>query len=76
MSYEINLRRALDELRQASGRVKQELQDYSSPASECDAHYNHLIGQQGAIDDAIHALATPRSIPTHGVKESLHAERR
>lgn len=75
MSYEINLRRALDELRQASGRVKQELQDYSAPASETDAHYCHLIGQQSAIDDAIHALATPRSVPTYAVQEGLRAER-
>jgi len=69
MSYEINLRRALDELRQANGRLQQELQDYPTPISGCDAQYTHLIGQQGAIDDAIRALATPRFVATPRVQE-------
>ena len=69
MSYEINLRRALDELRRANGLIHQELHDYPTPVSGCDAQYNHLIGQRDVIDDAIRTLATPRFVATPRVQE-------
>ena len=76
MSYEINLRRALDELRRAIGLVQKELQEYPTPVSGGDAQYNHLIGQRNLIDNAIQSLATPRFVATPYIHEdSKHAER-
>ena len=64
MTYETCLTEAIASLHAARTRIQQEIQDYPTPISGCDAQYNHLIGQRGAIDDALHALSAPRFVAT------------
>ncbi|MEL6452088.1 MAG: hypothetical protein AAFQ19_12570 [Pseudomonadota bacterium] len=67
MSYETALARATKELRSAFTQLQAELHAYPTPISGCDAQYNHLISQRGAISHALQALdtlpfvATPRT---------------
>ena len=58
MSYETPLERARADLCQAQALIQDELRNYPTPVSGCDAQYNHLIGQRAAIGKALQALAT------------------
>ncbi len=59
MTYETALSQAQDKLREADAMLRDELQAYPTPVSGCDAQYNHLISQRGAISQALAALETP-----------------
>lgn len=63
------------ELRMALNLIQDEIRDYPTPISGCDAQYNYLIGMRGSISDALLALegpqfvATPRSLePSAGIE--------
>ena len=64
MSYETALSRAAGELRKAQAMIQQELRDYPTPVSGCDAQYNHLIGQRSAVSQALRALEATRFVAT------------
>ena len=66
---------ATAELQMALNLIQDEIRDYPTPISGCDAQYNYLIGMRSSISDALRALegpqfvATPRSLdPTAGVE--------
>ena len=52
------------ELSAARQLIQDELRDYPTPVSGCDAQYNHLIGLRGAVTDALRALEAPRFVAT------------
>lgn len=52
------------ELEMARQLVQDEIRDYPTPISGCDAQYNHLIGLRGSISDALRALEAPRFVAT------------
>ena len=63
------------ELTAAKRLIQDEIRDYPTPISGCDAQFNHLIGLRGSIIEALRALegpqfvATPRTpSPTAGVE--------
>jgi hypothetical protein len=63
------------ELKMAQQLLQDEIRDYPTPISGCDAQFNYLIGLRGAVSDALRALeapnfvATPRTpSPTAGVE--------
>ncbi len=64
MSYETALDAARDALREAQAALHAEIRAYPTPVSGCDAQYNHMIGQRGAIAEALRALDTPHFVPT------------
>ena len=71
MSYSQSLDSARAALKQARDEIQQELRDYPTPVSGCDAQYNHLIGMRGAITDALSTLATPRFVATPRTPEPM-----
>ncbi len=64
MTYETHLSAARDALHAARSAIQEELRAYPTPVSGCDAQYNHLIGQRGAITAALQALEAPRFVAT------------
>ncbi len=64
MSYEVHVRRAAHELELARREIQEELRNYPSPVSGCDAQYNHLIGLRGSISEAVRVLRTPQFVAT------------
>ncbi|MBW4709727.1 hypothetical protein KX928_18215 [Roseobacter sp. YSTF-M11] len=52
------------ELRMARQLILDEIRDYPTPISGCDAQYNHLIGLRGSVSDALSALEAPRFVAT------------
>ena len=52
------------ELHAARHLIQNELREYPTPVSGCDAQYNYLIGLRGAVLDALHALEGPRFVAT------------
>ena len=64
MTSEDCLTVAKAELRMARQLIQDELRDYPTPISGCDAQYNYLIGLRGSISDALAALKGPRFVAT------------
>ncbi len=64
--YETALDAALSDLRAARQLLLQDMADYPSPISGCDAQFNRLLGDRTRLSNAIRALedhpfiATPR----------------
>ena len=63
------------ELNMARQLLQDEIRDYPTPISGCDAQYNYLIGIRTSVCDALRALdgpsfvATPRTpAPNAGVE--------
>ncbi len=52
------------ELRMAHQLLQDEIRDYPTPISGCDAQFNHLIGLRGSIMDALRALEAPKFVAT------------
>ena len=52
------------ELRMAQQMIRDEIRDYPTPVSGCDAQFNHLIGLHAALSDALSALEEPRFVAT------------
>ena len=53
MTHDTCLQRAVLELEAARQLNEDELRDYPTPLSGCDAQYSHLIGPRGSITDAL-----------------------
>ncbi|MEL7150831.1 MAG: hypothetical protein AAGK71_08865 [Pseudomonadota bacterium] len=64
MSYETQLMAARAALMAARTDIQNELRAYPTPVSGCDAQYNHLIGQRGAVAAALQALDAPPFVAT------------
>ncbi len=64
MDVQDSLTIARAELELARRLVHDEIRDYPTPISGCDAQYNHLIGLRGSIADALRALEAPRFVAT------------
>lgn len=64
MMYEQHLDDARNALKAARAEIQEELRAYPTPVSGCDAQYNHLIGQRGAVSAALQALDAPRFVAT------------
>lgn len=52
------------ELRMAHRLIQNEIREYPTPISGCDAQFNHLVGLRGSISEALHALDAPSFVPT------------
>ena len=64
MSYQHHLQNAAVDLRLAREQISDELREYPTPVSGCDAQYNHLIGLRNAIGMALEVLDTPPFVAT------------
>ena len=64
MTSEDCLKVAKAELKMAQQLIQDEIRDYPTPISGCDAQFNHLIGLRGSISDALRALERPRFVAT------------
>ncbi len=64
MTHEDCVTVARAELEMARQLIQDEIRDYPTPVSGCDAQYNFLIGQRGSISDALRALEGPRFVAT------------
>ena len=64
MSYADELALARKHLEAARCSILDELREYPTPVSGCDAQYNHLIGLRGSIAEALHTLEEPRFVAT------------
>ena len=62
MTYDTCLQRAVQELETARQLIQDELRDYPTPLSGCDAQYSHLIGLRGSITDALRSLDAPQFV--------------
>ena len=64
MTSEDCLTVAKAELRMARQLIQDEIRDYPTPISGCDAQFNYLIGLSGSISDALNALEAPNFVAT------------
>lgn len=64
MSFEEPLSAARHALQQAQSLIANELRDYPTPVSGCDAQYNYLLGQRGAVSQALRHLEQPSFVAT------------
>ncbi len=64
MKHEECLTVARAQLKTARDLIQDELRNYPTPVSGCDAQFNHLIGLRGSISEALHALEGPRFVAT------------
>ena len=64
MKIEDCLAVARAELQMARQLLQDEIRDYPTPISGCDAQFNHLIGLRGSISEALRALEAPRFVAT------------
>ena len=59
MTLEECLTVARAELNMAKHLIQDEIRDYPTPISGCDAQFNHLVGMRGSISEALRALEGP-----------------
>ncbi len=64
MTYEDNLLQAETALDKAYKLIQDEIRNYPTPISGCDAQYNHLIGMRGSIREARTVIKSPRFVAT------------
>ena len=64
MDYQECLAVAKAELLTARKLIQDEIRDYPTPISGCDAQFNHLIGLRGSVATALRALEAPRFVAT------------
>ncbi|MEM9550422.1 MAG: hypothetical protein AAGA05_04550 [Pseudomonadota bacterium] len=64
MTYQDCLIVAVAELQAAKRLIEDEIRDYPTPISGCDAQFNHLIGLRGSVSDAMRSLEAPRFVAT------------
>lgn len=64
MTYDAHISKAAAELRAAKNAIQDELRDYPTPVSGCDAQYNHMIGLRNAVTIALDALDEPPFVAT------------
>lgn len=64
MTSEECLTVAKAELKMAHQLVQDEIREYPTPISGCDAQFNYLIGLRGSITEALGVLEAPRFVAT------------
>ena len=64
MTHQECLTVARAELRMALNLIADEIRNYPTPISGCDAQYNYLIGQRGAVSAALRDLRAPHFVAT------------
>jgi hypothetical protein len=64
MTYQDCVAAAAEDLATARQLIQDELRDYPTPISGCDAQYNYLIGLRGSITEALRELEGPRFVAT------------
>lgn len=64
MTYQDHLAKAAEELRAAKNEILDEIRDYPTPISGCDAQFNHLVGLRNAVSIALEALNEPPFVAT------------
>ena len=64
MTFQDCVAAAAGDLANARQLIQDELREYPTPISGCDAQYNYLIGLRGSITEALHALEGPRFVAT------------
>ena len=64
MDYEDCLTVARSELQMARQMLRDEIRDYPTPISGCDAQFNHLLGLRSSVTEALRALEAPRFVAT------------
>ena len=71
MTYQTHLIAAQRELETALRLIGDEIRDYPTPISGCDAQFNHLVGQRGSISEALRALEAPQFVATPRTPEPM-----
>ena len=64
MDYENCLTIARSELKMARQMLQDEIRDYPTPISGCDAQFNYLLGLHSSVTEALLSLETPRFVAT------------
>lgn len=64
MHFEDSLDTARVALESARQLIADEIRDYPTPVSGCDAQYNHLLSKRAQITKALNALQTDVFVPT------------
>ncbi|MBG6147345.1 MAG: hypothetical protein RIE06_04610 [Roseibium album] len=64
MRYEDNIDAAVLALETARQLLSDEIRDYPTPVSGCDAQYNHLLSKRTQITKALSVLQTDVFVPT------------
>ena len=64
MSHQAHIAKATQELRAAKNAILDELRNYPTPVSGCDAQYNHLVGLRNAVCAALDAVSEPPFVAT------------
>lgn len=64
MDYEDCLTVARAEMQMARNLLQEEIRNYPTPISGCDAQYNHLIGVRSSVAEALRVLEAPRFVAT------------
>lgn len=62
--FKIYLASAQDNLDQARKALAQEISNYPTPISGCDALFNHLLAERSKIQNALHEISAEVFIPT------------
>lgn len=64
MTYEDRIKAAVSELTAAQSRIQDDIRNYPTPISGCDAQYNYLVGLRGSVSAALSALEAPLFVAT------------
>ena len=63
-SYADCITLAKAELLQARALLRDEIRDYPTPISGCDAQFNHLIAERQKVSEALNRLEASFFVPT------------
>ncbi|WP_299484179.1 hypothetical protein [uncultured Roseibium sp.] len=64
MHFQDNIDAATQALEAARQMISDEIRDYPTPVSGCDAQYNHLLSKRAQITRALTALNSDAFVPT------------
>lgn len=64
MHFQDNIDAAAQALETARQMISDEIRDYPTPISGCDAQYNHLLSRRTQIARALTALNSDAFVPT------------
>lgn len=62
--FEDKLNGAILSLEAAKRLIAEEIRDYPTPVSGCDAQYNHLLSRRSQVSKALDALRQEVFVPT------------
>lgn len=69
MSYENCIEKAVEALRSAQAQLAQDIGDYPTPISACDAQFNGLLSDRARVANALSALGDRPFVPTPRIVE-------